>query len=174
MLTDEQMLDRMRNGWRGGLPETSCGVGSTMSNTANVRTWLPDVCSRYRIRSVNDAGGGDMHWVKTVDWDVTYRAFDLVARVQGVAPFDITRFTLPYADAILCRHTLNHIFERVQQTLALFRKSGARYLLATQFDHQQIDHREFSRLDLREYLGDPFESVEDGGADGCRLAIWAL
>ena len=174
-LSDEAMYERMAHGWRGGKPETVCGIGSTLANTEVARKWLPSVCRMFGIQNVNDAGAGDMAWIQKVDWSVNYLPFDLIPRHSDVAKLDVTRDVMPPADAILCRHVLNHLDDaRIQTALALFKQS-ARYLIATQFDHnEERDHREFARLDLRVYLGDYLEAIDDGGAKGCRLAIWSF
>lgn len=174
MLSDQEMFQRMERGWRGGLHDgTICGFGSTMESTKRARAWLPEVCRRYGIKTLNDAGAGDLTWIRKVEWDVDYMPFDLIPRLPEIVKWDITTEALPAADAILCRHVLNHIQDRVEQTLALFRES-ARYLIATQFNHSDGGAREFERLDLREFLGKPLESIEDGGAEYCRLALWRL
>lgn len=181
MLSDAEMLDRMRNGWRAGAPETVCGNGSTRAATLNIRGWLPDVVKRYGIRSVCDAGAGDLHWIASVNWSVDYQAFDLVVRRPDVLPLDITRDALPPCDAILCRMVLNHLGDdpaRIVRTLELFRQS-ARYLIATQFAGEDLPKRctQFQRLDLRHApynLGPPLESTPDAEELCCTLALWKI
>lgn len=176
MLTDEQMLERMRSGWRAGWPFTVCGNGSLPDATAMIRGWLPEMCSRHGIRSVVDAGAGDLKWSVGMEWDVQYQPFDLIPRRPEVKQADITRDPLPACDAILCRMVLNHLDEdRVGMAIALFRKS-ARYLIATQFNGENLPQRspQFTRLDLRKWLGEPLEAVRDGREEACRLALWAI
>lgn len=175
MLSDEAMFERMKNGWRGGLADgTACGFGSTHENTQLVRAWLKDIATRYGIRVLNDAGAGDLHWIRSIERyfaDVLY--FDLVPRAPDVVKLDITREVMPPCDAILCRHVLNHLdFPRIEMALRLFVDS-ADYLIATQFDRYD-GSKEFTRLDLRKWLGDYLECSDDGGAAGCKLAIWSL
>ena len=65
--TDAGLIARMRQGWRGGRAEgTPCGNGSLLVNTQNVRLQLPYVMECYGIRSVCDAGAGDMHWAQDI------------------------------------------------------------------------------------------------------------
>lgn len=170
----------MSRGWRGGLADgTVCGQGSTMQNTAAIRQWLPKLVEQYGIRSVADAGAGDMHWIKRVDWAVDYRPFDLIPRSHEVQKLDITREVLPEADAILCRMVLNHLIDdddttRIEQALRNFKQAG-RYLLATHFVGGGVCRdRQFERVDLVPYLGDPLEMCCDGHEDNCRLALWKL
>ena len=176
MLTDEQMLERMRNGWRAGRPFTVCGNGSLPDATAVIRGWLPEMCTRRGIRSVVDAGAGDLKWSVGMKWDVRYQPFDLIPRRPEVKHADITRDVLPPCDAILCRMVLNHLDgARVDMALERFRQS-ARYLIATQFNGENLPQNspQFMRLDLRGRLGEPLESVRDGREEACRLALWAI
>ena len=174
MLTDDQMMDRMKNGWRAGLPFTVCGNGSTLESTANARAWLPKIAEKYNIRSVVDAGAGDMAWMQHMKWNVAYQPFDLIPRHPDVAQIDITTELLPRADAILCRHVLNHLAERLQQTADLFKKSGCEYLIATQYNSGPAINSAFQRCDLRPYFGDPLESVQDSHDMLQTIAIWRL
>lgn len=177
MLSEEDMYERMANGWRAGKPETVCGNGSLRKNSILSREALPLWCQRYGIRSVCDAGAGDLFYINGVQWDVEYRAFDLIPRVQGVMKIDITSADLPPCDAILCRMVLNHLDEpRIRIALERFKRSAV-YLIATQFKGEDLPQRspQFTRLDLRDYgLGEPLESVQDGTESVCSLALWEL
>lgn len=174
LLTDAEMRDRMRNGWRAGLPETVCGNGSTLESTENVRAWLPLVVERYGIVTVIDAGAGDMAWIRRVQWGVIYQPYDLIPRHHEVQQIDITTQVLPQADAILCRHVLNHLAERIEQTVQNLLNSGSRYLIATQYDAGETLTKQFQRLDLRPWLGDPLESIRDTADEFQTLAIWRI
>ena len=182
MLSDAAMRQRMENGWIAGKPETVCGNGSMMANTANIRRWLPEIALKYDLRTINDAGAGDLNWIKKVKWPwmVDYRAFDLIPRIASVSKADITVDVLPKADAILCRMVLNHLLDdvmdesRIDMALDRFKES-ARYLIATHYVGDLIQRTpQFSRLDLTARLGDPLDSVQDGHEDNCRLALWKL
>lgn len=177
MLSDKDMHERMAKGWRMGKHDgTVCGSGSTRANTANIRTWLPLVCEKYGIATVCDAGAGDLHWIKLVQWPVKYRAFDLIPRHESVQQWDITVKALPECDAILCRTVLNHLcHERTQMAIEQF-KLSARYLIATQYNAEDVvtDTCKIVRHDLRALLGEPLESVQDSHDQGCRLALWRI
>jgi hypothetical protein len=45
----------------GGLPETRCGAGSKMENTAQARAILPQVIAELKIKSLLDAPCGDFN-----------------------------------------------------------------------------------------------------------------
>ena len=180
MLSDEDMYQRMSKGWRMGMDDgTMCGNGSTLANTKNIRSWLPKICGQYGITRINDAGAGDLHWVRKINWLVAYRAFDLIPWRENVTKLDFTREVMPPCDAILCRMVLNHLDEeRILMALELFRKSG-KYLIATQFNGDELPQRspQFTRLDLRATpynLGKPLSSVQDASEAICSLALWKL
>ncbi len=176
MLSDKEMYDRMKKGWRrGSFDGTVCGQSSTLVNTRVISKWLPDVCQRFDIHSVCDAGAGDLHWIKNLLWDVEYKAFDLIPRSNDVKWVDITTEALPECDAILCRMVLNHLDEgRTEMAINLFRES-ATYLIATHFvGGPEKNYRAFTRLDLCSYLGEPLEMSRDGHEDNCMLALWEL
>jgi len=180
MLTDDEMVERMQ-GWRAGLPETICGNGSTMAHTANVRRWLPEIVQRYKILRLNDAGAGDLHWIRKVSWQsiLRYTAFDLIPRDASVTKVDISAEDLPESDAVLCRMVMNHLDEpRILKALERFRRT-TRYLIATQFKGEDLPQRspQFTRLDLRlapYSLGEPLEHAQDGSESICSLALWRL
>ena len=173
-VSDKELLDRMKKGWRSGLADgTRCGSGSMLKHTANVRRWLPEIVRKYGIRSVADAGAGDLVWIKKVEWDVDYRPYDLVKWSDSVTQWDISRVALPPCDAILCRMVFNHLGrDRVIAALEMFKQS-AEYLIATTTNRGDGSGH-FTWLDLREYIGDPLESVRDGPDEGCKLAIWRI
>ena len=175
--TDEQLRRMMEKGWRGGLSEgTPCGQSSMLRYTDNIRQWLPAVCQRHDIKRVCDAGAGDLHWMKLVRWgSVDYLPFDVHIRHPDVQPIDITRELLPECDAVLCRMVLNHFDEgRVLQALRNFQEVST-YLIATHFvGDNKNKNREFQRLDLCKWLGEPLEMVDDGHESNCRLALWEL
>ena len=140
-LTRAEMIAKMKKGWRSN--ETPCGTGSELRNAHHVRLALLDLAERYEIRSVADAGAGDLNWIPTVHWEmlpwhVRYRPFDLIPRHEAVTQLDITEEFLPESDLILCRHVLNHLSIRLaEKALAGFVASGSKYLLMTSCANQR-------------------------------------
>lgn len=172
----EQDYHLLTKGWMKGKPETLCGGGSTLQATKDVRQVLPKWLARYEVRSLCDAGAGDLHWIREVPLDgITYRAYDLRPRAEGVEPLDITSELLPECDAILCRHVLNHLTPAlVSEALDRFRRS-ARYLIATTFLtglHVGGQLGNWMRWDLAQFgLGEPLEYAPDH--EGL-IALWRL
>jgi len=134
-MSDSDLLQKVTKGWK--CAETPCGTGSTIAQTTFIRASLPWIADEYGIQSVADAGAGDLHWIGLVDWDVEYRPYDLYPRHADVTRLDITKEVLPKSDLILCRHVLNHLsIQYSELAIALFRKSGSKYLLMTNCDNQ--------------------------------------
>lgn len=121
-------------GWVGGLPETPCGCGSRVDQTETQRRWIPEIVSKYAIKSIGDIGAGDLNWIRSMrlPYDVTYAAFDLVPRRPEVAQLDIVRDVPKRFDLLMCLWVLNHLpFCACQAAIANLRASGSRYLLMT-------------------------------------------
>lgn len=176
--SEDDYLKLMARGWSGGLNDgTPCGSGSRIASTESVRARLPDLAEGYGIRTVCDAGAGDLHWMKLVKWDVDYQPFDLQPRHWSVKKLDIRREALPACDLILCRWVLGHMNpENVLRTLELFRQS-AKYLLATQHDVQHridaFDSYNHWNLTMEPFsLGEPLERIPDH--KDSTFSLWRL
>lgn len=117
-------------GWKSGLPETPCGFGSKISATEVQRRWIPEIVKKYEIETVADIGAGDLNWVKLLDWDVNYSAYDLVPRTPEVIVFDITKEIPPAVDMIMCLWVINHLpYEDKDKAITNILLSGSRYLM---------------------------------------------
>jgi hypothetical protein len=125
--------DNFAGGWKGGLPETPCGYGSTLAATERQRRWIPAIFELYEIRSVADIGAGDLNWIAETDLSgINYRAYDLNPRAPGVERFNLLEEIPPAADCIMCLWVLNHLAEEeVETALANIAASGASYLMVT-------------------------------------------
>src|SRR5574341_1448243 len=107
IVTDVAKFSR---GWRGGLPETPCGYGSTLEATEAQRRWIPTLISRYAIRTIVDVGAGDLNWIRHTDLrGAQYTPLDLVPRRPEVKAFDLVRQVPPQADLLMCLWVLNHL-----------------------------------------------------------------
>ena len=144
-------VSKYQKGWTGGLPETACGFGSKISETATQREWIPQIVKKYQIHSIADIGAGDLNWMPLVKWPhpVMYHAYDLVPRRPGVYEFDIIHQIPEPVDCLMCLWVLNHLpEEHARQALANLKASGSKYLMVTYWPAM------FDFLDL-----EPLESV---------------
>jgi SAM-dependent methyltransferase len=125
----------------GGLPETPCGAGSTIKNTASIRAVLPGLLRELGVRRLLDAPCGDCNWISQVDLGVEYIGCDYnpehIERAKQVMSGQIVRRdivaeALPSADLMLCRDFHQHLpNEMVLQAIDNFCRSGIWWLLAT-------------------------------------------
>jgi len=129
-------MEKVVKGWRS--TETPCGAGSELRNTTNVRSSLLEIVKKYKVKTVVDAGAGDLNWMKHMEWDVQYQGYDLYPRHESVIQFDLTKETLPKSDLILCRHVLNHLSpDYAQKCIDNFSKSESKYLAVTNCNRQR-------------------------------------
>lgn len=126
-------VSKFERGWTSGLPETECGFGSKLTNTAEQREWIPNIVEKYRIHSIADIGAGDLNWITKMDMgDVIYTAYDLVPRHPSVHPFDLVKQVAPRVDMILCLWVLNHLPpDDSRKAIANLKASGSKYLMMT-------------------------------------------
>jgi hypothetical protein len=137
-----------------GAAASTSGLGSELDATAVLRTELPLLLQKLGVASLLDAPCGDAGWINTADLRVRLIGVDIVpslienlqARVAAgeikgeYRLADITRDPLPRCDAILCRDCLVHLsFANIERTVANFRASGTKWLIATNFPEWQAN-----------------------------------
>ena len=167
---------RMIHGWRNGLPETPCGLGSTLEYTEDIRIGIGGLIKRLNIRSINDIGAGDLNWILESGWPVDYKAYDIVQRHESVEQLDITTQTPRDCDLTLCRDVLIHLTnDEAYQALRNIWASSA-YMLVTTYDVPA--NCELTRvyrkmnLELPPYdLGAPIISILER-TEGKKLGLW--
>ena len=153
-LSLEQCFRRIHDTNLWGAPESASGLGSELDATAVLRAELPLLLQRLGVASLLDAPCGDAGWINAADLRVRLIGVDivpsLIERLQACVAAgeiegeyhlaDITRDSLPRCDAILCRDCLVHLsFANIERTVANFRASGAKWLIATNFPEWQIN-----------------------------------
>ncbi len=178
------------------------GLGSEIDTTATLRAELPRLLQRLGATSLLDAPCGDARWISQSGLSVRVIGVDivpaLIERLQARAAAgeiggayrlaDITRDALPPCDAILCRDCLVHLsFANITRAVDNFRRSGARWLIATTFPdwQQNLDCEDgdwralnFERAPFA--WGPPVEIVNEncgeagGGWRDKSLGVWRL
>jgi len=127
--------------------ESLSGPGSSLLATSEVRQRLPLLIQDLDVKSVVDAGCGDLNWIKRVNLAVReYIGVDVVPVVvddnekNSCSPnsrfitLDLTRQPTPKAGLIICRDCLVLLSnEDISRVLRNFAKSGSQYLLTTTF-----------------------------------------
>ena len=125
---------KWEKGWKGGLPETPCGLGSKISETALQRAWIPKMIRKHKIKTIADIGAGDLNWIKEIKMPKTwtYQAFDLVPRHPEVTQFDLLKEIPPKVDLLLCMWVINHMeYDEALTAWNNLKASGSKYLMMT-------------------------------------------
>ncbi len=188
-----------RRGW--GDAESVSGPGSSLRSTETLRRALPALFAERGIRSVLDAGCGDVHWFRELAVDLDeYVGVDVVEALavrnqaahggggRRFLAMDVIHDPLPRVDLILCRDCLVHLKSRqIVTALRNFRSSGSRYLLATTFTETAKNEdaplggwRPVNLAHAPFGLGPPLQvipegpSVEDARYADKSLGLWAL
>lgn len=175
--------------------ETHSGQGSTMASTRRLRAWLSQTLPRLGVASLVDAGCGDAVWIREIAQNLAlYVGLDIVdeqtalnARIhagRGNMLFrcqDVVEAPPPRADAVLCRDTLTHLSNLdAAKALSMFRRSGARFLIATHFpaapakDIQSGGWRALNLTAQPLAMAEPFEVFSEIPDAGKTLSIWQL
>lgn len=183
--------------------ESASGSGSNMAATSAVRAQLPTLFSTLGIKSLLDIPCGDFYWFSQMLDDTIlnlYIGADIVPEliVQNQHDFttpgravyfetlDATNDTLPVVDAILCRDMLGHLTNYdVVETIKNFKRSGARWLLATTFPHhdnanENIHTGQWRPINLSDWrlgLGAPkllIDEKQKGKFNDKQLGLWEL
>lgn len=138
------------NGWLSS--ESSSGRGSTLAVTAALRAELPPLLDRLGVRSLIDAPCGDFNWMRHTELGVeSYVGADIVPELierlnrrysrddRTFIHLDLTRDTLPSADALFCRDLFLHLsyadIERVKHT---FLSSDCTYLITSTYPEVEV------------------------------------
>jgi hypothetical protein len=181
----------------GGLPETRCGLGSTLRYTEDLRADLPLLLYSLEVKTLLDIPCGDFNWMAHTDLsDIRYTGWDIdgdncwsaehrpsvpwgfAPKTKKIVHCDAVTTPWPRHDAVLCRDFFQHIPNKdVAACLQMFVDSGSTWMLATNFTSGKADEIEakgkFRELDLTAppfSLTEPKGFLEDGS--GRVLAIW--
>lgn len=108
------------NSWNS--EESASGLGSELKNTTVIRSELPKLFKKLKVKIFLDAPCGDFNWMKKVNLSgIKYIGGDIVeALIANNTPkyanknkqfklLDITKDNLPKANLMLCRDCLVHL-----------------------------------------------------------------
>lgn len=193
-------LDVFSRGWPDQAPDTVCGWGSSEPHTQLVRKGLLTVLETHRVRTLNDAGCGDLAWMSTVDlrgvdyvgYDVHERDTWAELRRHGyrLEVLDITAQELRPADLLICRDVFIHLpNDMILPALERFRRSAPLLLTTGYTSDPTLEGGEFSnfarmeepslrhaKLDLTLPpfgLGEPLERIPENSPNKY-LGLWDL
>lgn len=144
---------------------TTC-VGSDDNTTKVLRSKLPYLIKKHKIKSIIDAGCGNFFWLRKLNLEkIDYFGIDIVKKIiehndkiykKKNIKFliaDLTKYAFPKADLIICRDVLTR--SSLKNNLFIInniKKSESKYLLTTFFPstkkNYDIINGEFSRINL--------------------------
>lgn len=158
-----------RNAW--SCAESKSGPGSSLAQTEILRSHLAYVLKALDIRTLVDAGCGDVNWMQHISgmFDV-YMGFDVADAcvAENRTKFssrknhffntaDLCSDTLPKADAIFCRDVLGHLsLPLALLALKKFKESGSRYLISTTFPRGKNDSIRTGSWQMIDLTAEPF------------------
>ena len=127
-------------------PESRSGWGSTVANTASIRSGLERFIAERGIKSMVDAPCGDFNWMKELILpdDFRYIGIDIAQQMVDINNSkyassrrrfmcgDITSDPIPTVDLVFCRDCLFHLsYKHIHQFVDRFLDSGAQFLMTT-------------------------------------------
>lgn len=177
------------------------GEGSNLLQTDIIRREIPIMLQNLGIKVFIDAPCGDWYWMKTVDLPVEqYIGVDivdaLIEKNQNQFGDSKTAFRcvnlaedeLPKADLIFSRDCLVHLsFQDALKIIANFKRSGAKYLLATTFINREKNEdlgdgfwRPLNKQVAPFNFPEPIQLINEGCTEGNNLftdkclGLWLL
>ena len=144
-----------KNAWKGGLPETICGSGSTIRNSSIIIEGLNKMINNYDIKSIADLGCGDFNWMKKVnlssidyigyDWFIKnnadiYGSENITFAEGNIADIDIRK-----SDLVICKDVMIHMDnDHALAILNNIKRSKPKYLFVTTFNICSNDKRDLN------------------------------
>lgn len=151
--------------------ESSCGPGSTIEYTKNLREQLGPLIEKYNIKSIFDVPCGDYSWmsVTKLPESIKYIGGDIVefmvAENRQKYPnidfcvFDLTSDTIPTVDLLFCRDCLLHLtFVDIDKVFENISKSNVKYVLLSNWFEKTKNHVDITtgRHRFINFLEEPF------------------
>jgi hypothetical protein len=146
------------HGWPDQAADTVCGWGSSEQHTRLIRKKFVDILNTYQVKTLNDAGCGDLAWMSMIDLEgIDYVGYDIYERVNWaelqergyqLEVLDITSTELRPADLLICRDVFIHLpNDMVLPTLERFRRSASLLLTTSYTSDWSMSERGFSNLE---------------------------
>ncbi|KAJ5682981.1 hypothetical protein N7462_006146 [Penicillium macrosclerotiorum] len=144
-------------GWPGQASDTICGWGSSEQHTRLLRKKLVEVLNKFNVRTLNDAGCGDLAWMRMIDLDgIDYFGYDVHERANWAElrqrgfrldVRDIATTELRPADLTICRDVFIHLPNNmILPALERFRHSAPLLLTSSYTSDPSLSGGEFSNF----------------------------
>ena len=183
-----KLIEIMDAGWEN--EETECGYGSSRDFTQVLRVTFQRFLDRFKIKSIGDAGCGNLDWIKEIlleNPEIEYTGYDVIRRpswdklVFDLRILDITKERVSSCDMIVCRDVFIHLPNTdVVKALSKFRDSQCKFLFSTTFPFVCNEGRilepssTHSKINLSKLIGyDPIEYIPETYG-GKIFALWKI
>lgn len=152
---------------RWGNAESRSGEGSSLRQTEVLRESLPELFSRFGVKSLLDIPCGDFHWMSKLPLnEIDYVGADIVGSIiasnsdryagdrRRFIVADLCKDRLPKVDMIFCRDCMVHLpFEMLADAVKNIKTSGSSLLMATTFSgvsaNRDIELGDFRPINLQ-------------------------
>lgn len=172
----------------------TCGTGSLLKNTVNVRQQLPKIIKEFSINSMLDAPCGDFSWMSTLDINtiVDYTGGDIVSKMiaenKSKYPnykfihIDVVNNPIPDVDFLFTRDLLIHLSnDDILKLIKNVVNSKAKYWLVSNYNNTSNDdvstgHHRQVNLKLKPFsFPEPLLVFDDSaGIVERHMALWAV
>jgi hypothetical protein len=130
--------------------ESVSGFGSSLQQSAKIVKELPEIFSKFEIKSVIDIPCGDFNWMRTVDLSkIDYTGADIVKKIinkniekyetasKKFTCFDLLKDNFDNYDLVFCRDCLVHFsFANIKAAIQNIKNSKSKYLMMTTFPEE--------------------------------------
>ena len=137
--------------------KSTCGPGSTIGYTKNIREKLKPLLIKHKIKSMFDAPCGDYSWMGMINVQevVEYSGGDivefLIADNKKQYPavnfkvFDLTTDDIPDVDLLFCRDCLLHLsFADIDRVFANISRSNVKFILTSNWFDDATNNRDIA------------------------------
>lgn len=137
--------------WNGA--ESVSGEGASLVQTEEIKTYLPKLLRRLKVKKMLDLPCGDFSWMSQIELPIEkYIGGDIVSSLiaknkekygdsqREFKIIDLTKDQLPEVDLILCRDCFVHLsFQDIKSAIENIKRSSAEYFLTTTFTNCEVN-----------------------------------
>ena len=151
--------------------KSTCGPGSTVGYTQNIREKLKPLLVKYKIKSMFDVPCGDYSWMSMINVQevLDYTGGDIVEFMVednkkkyptvNFKVFDLTTDNIPDVDLLFCRDCLLHLsFSDIDRVFSNISRSNVKFILTSNWFDDATNTRDIETGSWRylNFLDSPY------------------